>query len=176
MTNSVLSHPFRKAMAAATTSTSFTAKIPTTTKPAASSTRSVIDLLSPNYGITASPHLPKYVLVVPYGTDANNETLDMRLWGWNKTTDATPVWVPQLLFQIAVTLGNIDAAALEASALLADTITITYGPDELTEISPANDVSAQLLTHVRGCELLEFDFDIGTGAAANCLWRVMDEF
>lgn len=174
--NSVVITPWRKALATATTSTSFTAKIPTTTKPAASTTRAVIDLYDASLGIAVNAHVPKFVSLAPYLTAANNVTGDLRLWGWTKTADITTnVWVPTLLLQLAVVAGNIDGSAIEASAFMADTITVTYGPDEATEISPANDLSAVILTHIRGAELLELDFDVGTATAANCLWRVMDE-
>jgi hypothetical protein len=175
-TNSVVMSPWRKALATATTSTSFTAKTPTTTKPVASTTRSVIDLYDGSLGISITGYTPKYVSLAPYLTAANNVTGDLRLWGWSKTADiSTNVWVPTLLLQLAVVAGNLDGGAIETSAFMADTLTVTYGGDEATEISPANDLGASVLTHIRGAELLEFDFDVGTATAANCLWRVMDE-
>lgn len=175
MNNSTTCYPLRKALSVASTNNGFAAKIPTTTKPAASSTRAVVNLYDATYGIATDTFVPQYIQLVPYGTNANDETHNLRLWGWSKTTDTTPVWVPQLILDLSVTLGNIDASALESSAFMADTITVNVGGDEATKISSAGDTPASILTHLRGCELFEIEFDIGTGDAGNCLWRVMDE-
>ncbi len=179
--NSVTVWPYRKALATATTSTSFTAKIPVATKPVATSTRAVINLYDESFGIATSPNVPKYVFLQPYLTGADNVTGDLRLWGWNKSADiATNIWVPTLIAQLALIAGNIDGTAFEASALMVDTITATYGygTSLATMISsPAGTTNLQggFLTHVLGSELLEFDFDVGTATAANCLWRMVDE-
>jgi hypothetical protein len=179
--NSIQVWPYRKALATATTNTTFSAKIPTATKPAASTTRAVIDLYDASLGIATSPRVPKYVFLQPYATAADNVTLDMRLWGWNKTADiATNLWVPTLIAQLALIVGNIDGSAIEASALMADTLTATYGygTSIVTAInSPAGttNLTGGFLTHILGSELLEFDFDVGTATAANCLWRMVDE-
>jgi hypothetical protein len=178
--NSVKIAPYRKALAVATTSTSFTAKVPTTTKPLATSTRSVVDLFSDDYGLATETYVPSHVMLLPYLTAVDNVTGDMRLWGWNKVPDgATPIWVPTLLCQLALVAGNIDASAIEASALLADTITATYGygTSWATGInSPAGttNLTGGFIAHCLGSELLEFDFDVGTATAANCLWRMVD--
>jgi hypothetical protein len=181
MRNSIQVWPYRKALATSTSSTSFTAKIPTATKPTASTTRAVIDLYDASMGIATSPSVPKYVFLQPYATAADNVTLDVRLWGWNKTADiATNLWVPTLIAQLAVVVGNIDGSAFEANAFMADTITATYGygTSHATAISsPAGTTNLQggFLTHVLGSELLEFDFDVGTATLANCLWKMVDE-
>lgn len=175
--NTTNAYRFRKALSAITANTTYSAKVPTTTKPATSATlgQAIIDLFDPAYGLSPNTFVPKYIHLVPYGSDANNETINMRLYGWTRTNDATPVWVPQLLLDLAMTLGNISATALEAGCFMVDTITLTSAPDEATEISPTNELPGNILTHIRGCELLEIEFDVGTGAGANCLWRVMDE-
>lgn len=161
------------ALAANSTATSFSAKIPTVTQPTGAGVWDLLDASNRNKdGGTA-----KYVQLIPYGTDANNETFDMRLWGWNKTADATPVWIPQLLLEVQCTLGNIDAAAIAASHFMVDTIVIVEGDTAGAEglINTAADTPASILVRLRGVELIEFAFDLTGGAAANCLWRTLDE-
>jgi hypothetical protein len=168
--------PIRKALAANSTASSFTAKIPTATAP---SGNGIFDLTDPQYGMGVNGRVPDRILVVPFGGNSNDETFDMRVWGWSRTVgaDGTAVWLPQLLAQLSVVLGNIDGSAIAANMLIADTITVTYGlADErtlgLSVMSPANDVPAAAYIGLRGCERIEFDFDLtGTGDAANCFWR-----
>ena len=175
--------PFRRAFATSATSADFTAKIPlaATAKP---SGVGVFDILSTSLGYAKDTYVPQYLQIQPFGTDANDETFSMRLWGWSKihnlgSTPGTPaadhgVWVPQLILQLDCVLGNIAATAIEAGAFLVDTITVVDGDADVAVISPANDTPGHILVHYRACELIEFDVDIGTGGAANALWRPVD--
>lgn len=172
-----VAHPFRKAYSEASAADAFTARTPTTTKPSGSGIFDLVDT-DAGLGIGTGAWVPEFLQLVPYGTDANDEAFDLRLIGWSKTTDSTPVWVPQTLATLAVTLGNIAATALEASAFLADTIVVTKGADEesgygASTITNANDTPASILIGLRGCPLIEFQTDIGTAAKANCLWRAV---
>lgn len=168
---SVSVRDFRRALAANSTATGFTAKLPTATKPASAG---VIDLFADSgEGINAPPNIPKYAQLVPYGTDSNDQTFSQRLWGWSATDQG--VWIPQLLLQLDVTLGNIAATAIAASHLLADTIALAAGDAHAEMISPANDTPASVLVHLRGSQLIEFDWDMTGAASANCLWRLMDQ-
>lgn len=175
---SVNARPYRKARATNSTATTFTAAsfIPTVTKGT-----TWIDLLDPAYG-AGGGHVPDWLEFMPYGTDGSNDTFNMQIWGWSQTSDATPVYIPQLLALVAVVLGNIDAAAIAAGNFLADTLTVTKGPADNAEwgsvISPANDTVATLILHTRGCQWLDFDWDLAgaqEGVSMNCLWRPMDQ-
>lgn len=165
--------PLQRALTASSTDTSFAAVIPTTTKPSGAG---VFDLLDIATSLSVGNNVPRFIQLVPFGTDANNETFDMILRGWSRTTGAagTAIWVPQILLNLSVTLGNIDAAAIGANHFLADTIVVNKG-DSDGVISPANDTAASIITHLRGCELFAFYFDLTGAAAANCYWRVMDQ-
>ncbi len=171
---------FRLAFAANATTDSFTNKIPTLTAPTGVG---VFDLLDPAVGLGAEPYIPTRLMLAPFGSDADNEAFDLRLWGWSKikvSAGPTFVWVPQLLVQLAVTLGNIDAAALFASNFMADTIAVTDGASGSDEygasiISTVLDTASTVLVGLRGCERIEFAVDIGTAASGNCLWRAVDD-
>lgn len=165
----------RKALATNDTGTSFAAKIPTTTKPTGDG---VFDLLSESLGVSVGETIPHFIQIIPYGTNGDNDTFDMRLIGWSRSTDATPVWVPQLLVDLNVVLGNISGAAIAANTFMADAITIAKGDGDAPEISPANDTPASILVHLRGCELIEFDWDLAgaqEGASMNAFWRLTDQ-
>ena len=46
------------------------------------------------------------LLVLPFGTDANDETMKMRVWGWDEYPGGRG-YFPILLAELDVTLGNI---------------------------------------------------------------------
>ena len=179
-------YPFRPARTSLGTATSFTAKIPTATKPSGSG---VIDIFDCKWGIATETYMPKFMQLVPYGTDANNEQFYMRVIGWSPTdvkymSDGTPpagnpIWIPQLLLAVTVTHGNIGATAIGASHFLADTIDFLDGDTDASIINPADDLPASAILHLRGCHLIEFVFSLDAalteGAGANCLWRPFDQ-
>lgn len=167
--------PLRKAQSSNSTDAAFSAKIPTLTEPTGTG---VFDLLSKDVALGQNASIPRHVLINPYGTDANDETFSLRLWGWSKTQDSTPLYIPTLITELAVTLGNISAAAIGANHFMADTITVTDGAAEgpgRSVISPEGDVGASALIHLLGCRYIEFAFMLGTGAAMNAYWRGLDD-
>lgn len=174
---SVTVTPLRKAFATNATTTSFTAKIPTATEPTGVG---VFNLCDREYGVGNANHVPTYLLLIPFGGNSADETFSLRVWGWSQVVNQTQLWIPQLLTELAVTLGSISAAAVAANMLMADTLVATYsGTDEkilgTSLITPANDVSASALIHLRGCQYIEFDVDLtGTGDAGNAFWRTLD--
>ena len=166
-------YPLRKAKSSNSAAVSFTAKEPTTTEPTGDG---VIDVFSRALGLAHETKMPKFLNVIPFGDGANDTTFDMRVWAWSKTVQLDDVvWIPQLLVQLNVTLGDIDAAVIAASNLLADTIAIAAGDADAALISPANDTTASILVHLRGAEKVEFDFDMTGATSGNALWRVMDQ-
>jgi hypothetical protein len=160
---------FRSALETNSTATSFTLKVATATEPTGAG---VINLLT--YGRS------KYVHLMPYGVDGNNDTFDMRLWGWSKTVEGG-VWIPYILADLSIVLGNIASTALLASSFMADTITLNKGiPAGVFSglLNTANDTPGGIILHTLGAEKLEFAFDLAGGQEAvsgNCLWRLLDD-
>ena len=152
---------FSRALVSNSAATSFASKIPTLVEPTGA-------------GVISLPSAggPKFVVLVPFGTDAANEAFDMKVVGWSYSSDG--VWIPFTLLTVAVVLGSAAVSGL-TNHFLADTITYTAGDDEAKIISPANDTVAHVLLHTRGFKKLEYDFDLGTAAAANCYYRPMDQ-
>jgi hypothetical protein len=164
-------------MLANSTAANFTAKIPTATEVAHAPDTGIHDILHATYGFgyKGSGQMPQYMQIVPFGGNADNETFSMRLWGWNKV-HATALWVPQLLCQLDCTLGAGSGAAVETNVLMVDTIAIVTGTASDSYIqTPANDTQASIIVSLRGCSIVEFDFDLtGTGDQANAYWRTFD--
>lgn len=157
---------FVRALSTSSTDSSFPSKIPTTTEPV---NDGVIDLLD---GATVCNHL----LLLPIGTDTNNQTFDLRLIGWRKIST---LWIPVPLIQVACTLGNItgvNASAVENEEFFCDTLTLTLGNDDVTVelISPAGaslaDIIGHALVDVKGFRKVEPIFDRGTAVTCNCLY------
>jgi hypothetical protein len=169
----ILAAPFSYALSTASTATSFTAQVPTTTEPSGAG---VHNLLSP-----ATGGVPEYLVLLPFGTNGDNDTFDFRVWGWNKTNEATPVYIPQLLVDVSVVLGNI-AASLGSNSFLADTLTVNDGAADngpwSSKIDSQEDLACSIIIHTRGCQYIKFDWDLAgaqEGVTMNCLWRPLDK-
>lgn len=166
---------YRRALSTNATATSFTAKTPTATKP---SGNGVFDLLASS--VNVGVNVPRFIDMVPYGTDGSNDTFSYRVWGWSKLNDATLgiVWIPRLLLEASITIGNVAATVLGSGNCLADTISIVDGDATSPVISTESDTGASIIIHSRGSELIEFDWDLAGAQEAvsmNCLWKPMDQ-
>ena len=165
----------RLAFAAGSTATAFTALVPTRTKPSGDG---VFDLLKGPTNATDGA-VPSYLKITPCGTDGNNDTFDLRVYGWNAFDNTGLVWVPSLLLDISVVLGNIAATPVGTGMFLADTITVNDGPADATLLRVSADSQedipgAYIVLHTQGSQLIQFDSDlVGAQEAvtANALWR-----
>lgn len=174
--------PFRSALAANATTTNFTDYNATSTEPSGTG---IIDLGSHAYGFGAVGYIPTFLQLMPFGTDADDETFDMRVYGYSPTvatdlvTDTT-LYIPQLLLDVSVSLCARTFSDHTANAFLVDTLTVNIGAADNAEwrslISPGavENTAGSVLINTRGCRYIRFDFDLITAAAANCLWRPLD--
>ncbi len=172
--------PLRKAFGTSPTGASYTAKVPTTTKP-------TLALGSGGTSLTSGFHetcgegsqiVQSFIGIMPYATAANNVTFLMRVWGWKRfsiLTDAnTPyLYVPRLLLDVTCTAGNI-AAGLGTNTFFADTIVVsgtTPGDSTALFITPTGDVAGSIKLDIFGSNWIEFDFGLNSSATAtNALW------
>ncbi len=176
----VTAHPYRLALATNSTATVFTSKVSTTTKPSGTG---VFDLFGASLGVGLNGCVPKFIQLSPFGKDGNNDTFDMRLWGWSRVVDSTltvpaTVWVPTLLLEMNVILGNIALAGIGTGNFQSDTLTIVDGDANSPISSTASDTGANILVHLRGCELIEFDWDLAgaqEGVSMNSLFKFVDQ-
>src|SRR5512139_3726977 len=121
----------------------------------------VIDMLN---GAAPGAPVQNALLFRFFGTDANNENFNARVWGWSQER-TTGSWEAVLLAQFAVTLGNIQGTtgcAITADDFEADTIVLTYGASADSAInSPANDVrGAYARVDYQGSSKVQVEFDM----------------
>jgi len=161
-----------------TTDFTTTPIIPTTTEPTASSTKAVIQWRGTGAGANECPNA---ILIMPYGTGSDNDTLDMRLYGWKRVSgSATTLWRPTLILQISCTLST-DVGIASAEVLnthrFADTITATVAPTTAEIISPATlgvaNQAAWVLVDGLGFDKLELTVDRILATAGNALYAAL---
>lgn len=155
---------FEKVFSSNATDDPFPSRVSTTTQPASAG---VIE--SRKFGEFTNGSL----LFVPYGTGADDSTLDLRIIGWRQIDT---LWVPVILCQVQCTLSTavgVSGAAVTNSERFADTITLTspFGTSgvDVNVSSPANNTPGHILIDPKGCPLIEVTVDLGTATAANAL-------
>jgi hypothetical protein len=125
--------------------------------------------------IAQSPNSPvcDRIRIYPYGLGADNDTFDLRLWGWyrGKNPDTFfPVTLLQCSCTISAFTGVAGGQVLDTERF-ADTISLTALIGEATVTAnttrtgtvelytPANNTPAYVEVPLRGVELIEWDFD-----------------
>lgn len=165
MATSKKSYPWKQTLSSNSTDTDFTAKVPTTTEPTGTG---VIDL---DGSYRHANEVPETLIVMPYGSDANNETFNMRVWAWVPDEESATIWIPQLLSELAVTLGNISYGDKGTNHFLADTLVETVDVAGVTIYVTTDLAAAYAEIPIKGAFKLEFNFDRVTAATANSLYR-----
>ncbi len=160
--------PLIKALATNANTTGFTAKTAATLTPPSGNLVNRIALPDGGGG-----NVPTWIRIYPYGLGANNDTFDLRLWGWYRG-GKPDTFYPTILTQISVTLGNFTGVAggqVLNTEFFADTIALTalIGEASITAATtrqgttelytPANDTPAWILVPLRNAEFIEWDFD-----------------
>jgi len=160
------SGPFAKALAANSTDLAFPSRIPTTTTPADAGVLSLV--INTDGGVTHDR-----MLVIPYGVGNDNLTFSVRIIGWRLIST---LWVPCILTELACTMSaavGITGAAVVATERFADTITLVTNMGnanvDVVITSPANDTPAHAVINLKGCQKVEFTFDMTGATSANCL-------
>ena len=180
----ITAHVFRYALGTNSTSTAFTQQNATTTEPSGAG---IFDLHSRGLGVGMNERSPTYLQLIPFGTAADNNTFDMRLYGYSATLPTTglvseaAIYIPQLLIDISVVMSAVTFSDWAASTFLVDAITVNKGAadnaDWRSVISPANNSVASLIVNTRGCRYIKFDWDLAgasEAASMNCLWRPIE--
>lgn len=127
----------------------------------------------------------KELQVLPFGTDADNETFNMRITLWSKVPGTVDLWIPHFIggfvCTLSIALNGITDAALGVTAAFADTITEeatntwddAEAPLGVRVRSHPNDHLALIRVDTKGYELATIEFDLGTAATANALYRCL---
>lgn len=127
--------------------------------------------------------MPNAICLLPFGTDAADETFKMRLLSWKpakkkNTSPETWLWVYSIIGEFTCTLGTRTGLAnsfVGSTNLIADTIAIvgTSGDqNSYSIISPADNTVATLMIDIRGSNYVEVLFDTNSSSAsANALYH-----
>lgn len=180
-----LSTPFAKVRPTNQTSASFISKIPTLVTPPAAAVTAATDQTIIETGKGGGAFIQNMGLFVPYGIGSDTNTFSMRIIGWDRiwTTSATQrieLWVPVLLAEFLCTLSSglpgIATAPVLNTEYFCNTITTTYGNDNVSS-ERNNPAAAGLLCHavvdLKGFHKIEVTFSTGSSATScNALYRL----
>lgn len=157
-----------------TTATSFATIGPTTTRPETNATTGVA-ILPAEYSV---------LKLCFFGTDAANETFDLKIVGWSRLQAAiagsknlNTEYIPTALAHLTVTLGATTGAAggntpNGTSDLYADLIAEAssgYSTSAVNYVSTDDGVPALVEVSHGGCEWIGLYFDMTGAASANAL-------
>jgi hypothetical protein len=184
-----LMRQLKKALTTDSTASSFASKVMTFTEPTGNG---VIDFGDPG------EEVPCFLLLWPYATSGDNDTMDMRVIGWRRllsTAQGRTAWLPGALGQFTCTMSaqvGVAGAPVVATERFADTIVehatvkldgrtvdsaaatpIFYGSTVMH--SPANDLIGMIQMPLRGCEKVEILFDTTAAGttAMNALYALL---
>ncbi len=177
--------PWRLARAVNQTSSSFVAKLATSTEPVTAATASatsvsILEIGKP-FALTQNA-----MMVLPFGTGSDGNTFSLRVFGWAPgaySTSGLTSWYPTLLCELLCTLSSTNTGVASgfdpngASDYFAKTITITYGNANVSveAVSPAvAGLNAHAMVSAKGFQKFELTFSTGSSATdCNALCRFL---
>lgn len=165
----------RKGQSTNSTATSFAVadSRPTTTKPAASATRTILDFS--DLGLKDRNTL----CVIPYGGDANNDQFAVKVYGWNvfvpKAQTGIELWIPRFICGVDCTISSslpgIAGSEVVATEFFCDTIAASTAAGISVIRQGTADVDvAWFECDISPFQLVELRYDMLTGGdRANAL-------
>lgn len=158
-------------VAGSTYSTAFAQKALTSTTPATNAT---------NGSFVVPACDDNFLMVRPFGADADGETFAIQVWGWSQLdiVGSSVKWVPQLIATIDCTLGS-TVTGLGSDTFWADTLAevtdMAFGSSGVTLLQPsaADNTPVAFVVDYTGFQLIEIQTSISgdTGESVNFLWR-----
>ena len=137
-----------------TSGTSLSAEVATTAVPASTTAFIVLPASSLNY-----------IKIAPYVSSVAN-TPTIRITGWSKTSDATTVYVPQVLFQGTISaLGTTSTTTAGGTLYAAATIAKVYGDAKI--YNSATSSCASLLIDTLGAQFIKVEIIASTAVTYN---------
>jgi hypothetical protein len=171
-----LARRWQRARTINATDNGFPSIVPTGTMPsgigdnAAQASAAAVEDLLVSVADGVGPNVAKFVF---FGVGADNTTFSVRTYGWTYLFTGNPdtaLWIPVLLFEVAVTLSAVTGVAglaIDNTNRFADTISLTIGNTaDVVVTSPANDTVAHLVADVKGFQLLQHTFTTGASATS----------
>ena len=166
-----------KGLAAMSTNAAIAVPAPTNTEPATGTDNKVIDMQLQGSG--------NQIHLIPYGTDANNETIDLAVYAWEHqpgtTGTADDLYLPTFLGEWTGTMSNmvsgVASGVVIATEYFCDTIVEKEVPYSLTEIvsgGTADENVSRIIVDTVEFRWIDVRGDRnGSSASWNFLWRVM---
>jgi len=163
------------AFSTASNAANFTAKSPTITEPTGNGIHSVLD-----YSAANGPESKSVCEVIVFGTGSENNSSNMRVWGWQRDNGSVPMWIPKILVEVNATLssfaGNAQAQVTNAM-LFADVLVLgtddPADPDTvILNSATANTSIARCQFDVSGFDKIEFDGKKGNSTNINALFHL----
>ncbi|KKM90315.1 hypothetical protein LCGC14_1239930 [marine sediment metagenome] len=116
---------------------------------------------------------PNMVEALFFGTDAADETFNVRIGAFDPSSDETH-HIGRQIAVLAATLGaaiGLASSLVDENQFFADTLDFTSGDPLARIISPGDDTVASFMFDARGAEFIRFEFDRVLAAECNGLWR-----
>ena len=175
-----LSAPWHKDRSVNSTDTSFDSIVPTATEPsgdAGTASGSVVHDIS---GRSNDASVSNSLLLVFFGTGADDTTFDARLIGWTVfgVDVNTLLWIPVTIVQVSCTLSTVVGVAgkvVVATERFVDTISVGIGNEGVSveKVSPANNTVAHLMADLKGFQKWQLTYDMTGATDGNALWRYL---
>lgn len=157
---------YARLLATNATDSSFAARIPTTTTPAAAGVITLAAVGQPG---------PGELCLLFYGVGADNTTFDARVIGWRPAVvdGSTTLWVHDLIAQVQLIISTtqlgVAGTGVTASNFFCDTATLANGI-AVCDNPVANSSPASVTVGVEGYPLVEVLFDMTGATSGNALW------
>lgn len=163
---------FRKGHATNSTATSFASKIPTITEPSGDGVHKV----------APGSWMPNAIMAVFFGAGSENDTFSARIIGWRKIAtgggDPNTLYIPMVLAELGCTISatvGIANSPLVATDRFVDTISLITGNDDVSIdiVSPTADEIGHVVLDIKGCNYLEFSYDMTGATNGNCVFAYL---
>lgn len=159
-----------KALAANSNDSSFPARIATVTTPSGLSSNTFNPGVSDETFVTGV----RNSVVFPYGVGNDDTTFSLRIIGWSQTSGG--LWIPTILCEVTCILCTSVGVAgqdVVATERFCDTIALVTNLGNANVsveiISPQNNTPGHIMLDTKGCNYLDFIFDMTGATSGNAL-------
>lgn len=169
--------PWARALENSSTATAFpntgAGPIATTTQP------DTVDSSTPTGNLLIVNGGTEFMHLMPFGTDAADETFVVRIVGWREArmigATSTTLWVPTHISDVTMTLGakiGVAGASVINTDFFCDTaVAVANGDTNRVQLfSPTGDAYATIRVRLDGFQKIGVYFDLVTAASANTLY------
>lgn len=120
---------------------------------------------------------PEWLHVTPWGIGNPGGSFSLRMWGWSEVEDRK-LLSPLPLGEVRVTLGDINSSAIEAGALMSDSISVREPSNQEATVIVFNHgkgLQSHFIFNALSSRLIEFEFANSPTTPVkgmNAFWKV----